>query len=159
LDDVVNAIKPLLDECGLLAHQPLKFVDGEQFLITEIIHVESGESIKSEMQLKMLVEKASAQGLGSAITYGRRYALCAILNIVETSDDDGNAAEVQADHKIEQSQLSKVIELIDFTGASETDVIKHCKKVFKVDKLELLSYQQAQTIIAMLNRKAENAKK
>lgn len=31
--------------------------------------------------------------MGSAITYARRYSLCAILGIV-TEDDDGNAASI-----------------------------------------------------------------
>ena len=155
LDDVVNTIKPILDDCGLLVMQPLRFIDGEQFLVTEIHHVESGESIESSVSLKLLMEKASAQGVGSAITYGRRYALCSILNIVETADDDGNAAEVQADHTSDQNQISKIYELIDVSGANESDVLAHCKKVFNVTDFKMLSYQQAQTIISMLNRKID----
>jgi hypothetical protein len=37
------------------------------------------------------VTKADAQGAGSALTYMRRYALAAVVGVVQ-ADDDGNAA-------------------------------------------------------------------
>ncbi len=49
----------------------------------------SGEWI--EDTLAVPVGKADAQGMGSAATYGRRYALAAALGIAQV-DDDGNAA-------------------------------------------------------------------
>jgi hypothetical protein len=39
-----------------------------------------------------LPQDAKPQELGSAITYGRRYTLCAALNVVADEDDDGEAA-------------------------------------------------------------------
>jgi hypothetical protein len=50
---------------------------------------ESGQWIKSK--LKMPVEKATAQSIGSTITYGRRYGWSAICGISQY-DDDGNLA-------------------------------------------------------------------
>lgn len=41
--------------------------------------------------LRMPVSKADAHGVGSAVTYARRYGLMAMLNIA-ADDDDGNAA-------------------------------------------------------------------
>mgnify|MGYP002132282933 FL=1 len=37
------------------------------------------------------VTKPDAQGAGSALTYMRRYALAAVVGVVQ-ADDDGNAA-------------------------------------------------------------------
>lgn len=45
-----------------------------------------------ECDLVIPVDKRSAQAVGSAITYGKRYGLAAILGIV-TTDDDGEGAE------------------------------------------------------------------
>jgi hypothetical protein len=42
--------------------------------------------------ITMRPSKADPQGLGSAATYARRYALSAILGIVTDDDDDGNAS-------------------------------------------------------------------
>jgi hypothetical protein len=33
------------------------------------------------------------QGVGSALTYSRRYALCSVMNLVADEDDDGQAAK------------------------------------------------------------------
>ena len=39
-----------------------------------------------------LPTEATPQALGSALTYARRYLVCAVLGIVADEDDDGNAA-------------------------------------------------------------------
>lgn len=39
--------------------------------------------------------KNDPQGIGSAITYARRYQLCSILGIAAEDDDDGNAASAK----------------------------------------------------------------
>jgi len=57
---------------------------------TILIHVESGESISSKCLMPM--EKATPQGVGSCITYARRYALCSMLGLTVDMDDDGNVA-------------------------------------------------------------------
>jgi hypothetical protein len=49
------------------------------------------EAIAGEMPL-YLPENPTSQALGSAITYARRYALTAVLNLVADEDDDGQAA-------------------------------------------------------------------
>jgi hypothetical protein len=58
-------------------------------LSTRLIH-ESGEWIEETLELP--IAKADPQGAGSAITYGRRYALAAMFNISVDGDDDGNSA-------------------------------------------------------------------
>jgi hypothetical protein len=49
------------------------------------------QAIAGEMPL-YLPEHPTSQTLGSAITYARRYALTAVLNLVADEDDDGQAA-------------------------------------------------------------------
>ena len=55
---------------------------------TTLLHA-SGEWISERFSIP--VNKADAQGVGSAITYARRYALCAMVGITP-DDDDGSAA-------------------------------------------------------------------
>ena len=43
--------------------------------------------------MPLLITQPSPQGLGSALTYARRYSLCAVLNLVADADDDGQAAK------------------------------------------------------------------
>jgi hypothetical protein len=55
-----------------------------------VLSHESGEWIQSSLSLPLA--KHDPQGVGSAITYGRRYGLSAIVGIVADVDDDANAA-------------------------------------------------------------------
>ena len=57
-------------------------------LVTEIRH-KSGQFARGILRLNPV--KDDPQGLGSAITYARRYSLCAMLGLMQ-SDDDGNEA-------------------------------------------------------------------
>lgn len=61
-------------------------------VITRLLHT-SGQWLESVCV--MPVEKISAQGSGSAMTYGRRYGLMAMLGLAP-EDDDGNAATANA---------------------------------------------------------------
>jgi hypothetical protein len=63
-------------------------LDGEVEVETMLVH-KSGEFIAETLRLP--VGKWDAHGIGSAITYARRYGLMAIIGIA-AEDDDGNAA-------------------------------------------------------------------
>lgn len=85
LTSVMAAVKEALSKNGLAISQSII----ESAVITKLIH-SSGECIETSVPL--LVSKNDMQGLGSAITYGRRYGISALLGIVTDDDDDGNAS-------------------------------------------------------------------
>lgn len=91
LESVWDACRLLLAENGLAVMQfPGLYTDHDKSMsLTTIISHKSGEFISQEMSVP--VTKADAQGAGSAITYMRRYALAAVVGVVQ-ADDDGNAA-------------------------------------------------------------------
>ena len=75
---------------GLSVVQGSRESNGEIVTVdTRLMHA-SGQWIESSLTMKPA--KADPQGVGSAVTYARRYALSAILGIVADEDDDGNAA-------------------------------------------------------------------
>jgi hypothetical protein len=89
LESVWDACRSLLSENGLAVMQfPGEYYDGAMRLTTIISH-KSGEFMSQEMSVP--VTKPDAQGAGSALTYMRRYALAAVVGVVQ-ADDDGNAA-------------------------------------------------------------------
>lgn len=88
LSSVWEACRKPLGENKLAVVQTLGGNPETVEVITTLIH-ESGEWIRGTVRLKPV--KADPQGVGSAITYGRRYGLTAMLGIVQ-DDDDGNAA-------------------------------------------------------------------
>lgn len=88
LADIIMAVK------GPLAANDLAWtsgteVNGHTALHTRLIH-SSGQWIEASYPI---VDGLSAQQMGSAITYGRRYTLCALLGIVAEDDDDGETAD------------------------------------------------------------------
>ena len=89
LESVWDACRGLLAENGLAVMQfPGEFVDGTMSLNTILTH-SSGEFMSYLMSVP--VTKPDAQGAGSCLTYMRRYALAAVVGVVQ-ADDDGNAA-------------------------------------------------------------------
>lgn len=88
LADVLEQVRPVLAKHGLGVVQDVTNADGAIHLTTELIHV-SGES--RTFGPLTLHAGDSPQSMGSAITYGRRYALMAALGIA-ADDDDGQAA-------------------------------------------------------------------
>lgn len=81
--------KPLNDNGVLIVQSPQPSDGNTLNLETTLWHVESGQWIAST--LTMPLQKVDPQGMGSAITYARRYALQAMLGLY-AEDDDGNAA-------------------------------------------------------------------
>lgn len=86
LSNILDAIKIPLAESELsFSQHPM----GENGLSTILMH-KSGEWIGSHFMMKPV--KNDPQGIGSCLTYMRRYALAAILGLNIDEDDDGNQA-------------------------------------------------------------------
>jgi hypothetical protein len=99
LNSVWNACRDLLGKHGLAVIQGNSVgLDGTVIVETILTH-SSGQWIQSELALPLA--KTDPQGVGSAITYGRRYGLAAIIGIVADEDDDGNAASRNGQPKVE----------------------------------------------------------
>lgn len=97
LSNILEGIKDPLIENGLTFVQ---FPDGVNGLTTRLMH-ESGEWM--EATYSMTPAKNDPQGLGSAITYQRRYSLGAVLGLNIDVDDDGNAASVKGEKSNRQT--------------------------------------------------------
>ena len=85
---VIEAIKVPLSSNGLAFVQATDFEDNAVIVETVLLH-ESGEWISGK--LRMHPTKNDPQGVGSAVTYAKRYGLQALVG-VPSDDDDGNAA-------------------------------------------------------------------
>lgn len=88
LSEVVEAVVPALNNAGLGVLQNPAF-DGEWVTVATTFLHEGGSAVTSTLRLKP--SKTDPQGVGSAITYGRRYSLLAMTGAAP-EDDDGNAS-------------------------------------------------------------------
>lgn len=96
LNSVMEACRDVLLSHGIWLTQltvpaPVEYGIGHIGLITKLTHAESGQWQSSLTVVPM--PKTDPQGMGSAITYARRYALTAMLGMI-TEDDDGESAKV-----------------------------------------------------------------
>jgi len=89
LDAIIDATRPILKKHGLAVIQQPLFEEGTAGVETTILH-EGGYCSTSTLFLPL--KDQSPQGVGSAITYARRYALAAVLGIASEDDDDGNVS-------------------------------------------------------------------
>ena len=90
LASVWAACREPLTKNGLSVVQTVELQDGASVLVTTLLH-ESGQFIKSVQILNPV--KNDPQGMGSAISYARRYGLAAIAGVaVDGEDDDAEAA-------------------------------------------------------------------
>mgnify|MGYP001157796812 CR=1 FL=1 len=129
--DVLRAIHEPFATNGLSAMQRFETTDdGQMIVVTQIIHT-SGQWIASYFPLH--VNTNDLRVLGSAITYAKRYSLCAMAGLaIVGDDDDGGAAaakhsqslagidedEPLADYPAECAYLKAVaVELYGATGA------------------------------------------
>ena len=94
LGAITEATRPHLAKHGLGFMQWMSNRDGLQLIVTRIMHT-SGQWMEDEGYI-LNPTKNDPQGMGSAVTYARRYTLGASLGIITEDDDDGNRASEPA---------------------------------------------------------------
>jgi len=114
LDTIWGTVKPLLTELGLsVTWQLCELRDAVCHLEGEIAHI-SGHGIRITYDVplpEMIRGQNAAQQLGSAYTYGKRYAICGALGLVTGDfDDDGNSAGTAY---VTKEQADELVALLD----------------------------------------------
>lgn len=104
LTGVLKSVQGCLSKNGLCVTQ---LVVGDA-LMTILSH-KSGQWFRSLFPLTG--QYKNQQERGSAITYSKRYALCAMLGISADEDDDGNSA-AEADEKAHKALLQEAADKI-----------------------------------------------
>ena len=92
INAVYTAIRDVLPKHGLAVVQTMLPTDGSKAHVRTMLAHKSGQWIAGECVMP-LDRQGGAQGMGSAITYARRYSLSAIVGVVTEEDDDANAAQ------------------------------------------------------------------
>lgn len=110
LDSVLDAISPSLTDNDLMVEQSM--LPGStaevMHIVTELIH-SSGEFRCYYFTIP--IAKKDAQGVGSAFTYARRYALCGIFGLSQADDDAQIATKSAQDWKKDLDKCKTTEEL------------------------------------------------
>lgn len=100
-EDIDRVVRPILQRHNLairfeVGSEPSSAVTVRPILSHANGHTERGEAMK--LPRDESGAKNAVQGTGSAVSYGKRYAMCAALNIItEGSDDDGSLGKFAID--------------------------------------------------------------
>lgn len=132
LNSCMEACKQPLAENGLCIMQLPEQIEGKDVLVTMLAH-SSGQWITSEYPL--LAARMDSQGFGSAMTYAKRYSLCALLGIVADEDDDGEAT---MDHPSEKKAKTKAEDITKKAKEEESLLPRmtneHIAELMKLEK-------------------------
>lgn len=112
LDSVLDAITPALTDNDLMIMQDMRESDGAARIKVEttVMHV-SGQWVKYYAELPIV--KNDPQGVGSAFTYARRYALAAAFGLSQADDDAQIAVKSAQDWKRDLDKCDSVEGLQD----------------------------------------------
>lgn len=105
--DVLNDARPVLAKHGLCIVQATG-IDGGALLVRTRLGHNSGQWVESEYPVSAV--NGDHQKMGAALTYSRRYALCAMIGVAAEEDLDGqHAAEpekpVKSSYRAKQEGL------------------------------------------------------
>ncbi len=98
---VVDASRPVLSKHGLAIVQSTPADGPTVTVVTRLMHT-SGEWIESSVTMRS--KDDSPQGIGSAITYGRRYGWSTLIGLAADDDDDGNKSSLRPTAQPERVQ-------------------------------------------------------
>ena len=142
LSGVLKSVQKLLAKNGLAVMQIISGND----IVTLLTH-KSGQWFKSVCPIGTY---KSQQDRGSAITYTKRYALCAILGIAADTDDDGNA-DTDADKKSGAFTNNQQF----FSGAQLKEALTELNGCQSPDDIQTLWSKWTKIAPAMCNKGSE----
>lgn len=111
LEDIVNIVRPILSKYGFsISFNNTQETAGFIKVTCQLRH-KAGHMI--ENMLILPTEAATKgmnamQAIGAAISYGKRYTLCGILNIATTADDDNNGFSTNAKTELSKKTLTDI---------------------------------------------------
>ena len=129
-----DACRGQLSKNGLAVLQSMEGMERELRVVTILVH-SSGEWVKSWTPVRS--KDDTAQGMGSAITYARRYALAAMVGLAQI-DDDAEAAQgrnihaPQADSvkQVDPKRVAAVLTDVQNVLAKDLDEDAQCLELF-----------------------------
>lgn len=148
---VMAACLPALNRNEIAVVQPVCQDEFGRSVKTILIH-SSGETL--ECSVPLIVAKNDMQGLGSAMTYARRYGLMSMAGIAP-DDDDGNAAAkaAPAPERINADQFFALSGEIERTGSDQVKLAQW----LDVRNLEDLNSDQFARAMVQLRKKPNAA--
>jgi hypothetical protein len=149
-EDINEAVKPVLQKHGFAISFRVKQPDSK-IEVTAILSHREGHSEETSIILPADTggAKNAVQAQGSSVAYGKRYAMCALLNITSRGEDDDG----QGTDTIDTEQAANLDTLIRSTSADRKAFLEY----FKVDDVRNVKARDYANAVKMLTKKAKKA--
>lgn len=116
LEDINDAVRPVLQKFGFCVTFDIKQPTPDAVVIAAICSHKLGHTQSAELSLPLDTSgsKNKVQAVGSTISYGKRYTMCALLNISTGDDTNGaglgkSAGEISGSTTINGNQIAEII--------------------------------------------------
>ena len=113
--------KPLVENGFSYIHSLTTQEDGTHFVDTLLMH-ETGGTFKTSLPL--IITKRDMQGLGSAITYAKRYGISMIVGLASEEDDDGKGAGTGKGNVNTSTKANPISNILVYNSKGE---VQKCK--------------------------------
>lgn len=122
LDDITRIIKPIMQQHGFAITFKVDNLE-KAISITGILMHRDGHREQTTMTLPADLGKGrnEVQAVGSSTTYGKRYVLCALLNITtsEARDDDAQSSDGSDPAEVRAQAVTEFLEAIENATSPE----------------------------------------
>ena len=145
LDSLLQAVRPVLANNGLSFLQ-VPFTGADVVSVTTMLLHESGEWLESDPFTLPLMKK-DPQGVGSVVTYARRYSLSSILGVAWDEDDD---AQSNNETELTKRILHELTELVEVKGVPNETVASYIKTTFNKSSSKLLDLTELNRVKSWL---------
>ncbi|EEO6569076.1 ERF family protein [Listeria seeligeri] len=170
LESVISAVKKHAPELGL-SYIQIPLTEENKVGVKTILMHASGEFVEFD-PFMLPLDKNTAQGAGSALTYARRYTLSAAFGIASDEDDDGNSAsgntkpsnknqakpQTQNNNLASDAQRKAIFAKAKVVGEPFGHDAKYVLESYKVTDTKSMSKGEASALIKKLEAEIEAQK-
>ena len=108
LEDINDAVRPVLNKLGFAVTFSIDQTDRNVTVVARLSHkMGFSEETRLSLPLDTSGNKNPVQAAGSTISYGKRYAICALLNISTGEDCDGGLPVQNQQRAIAKSLITE----------------------------------------------------
>lgn len=156
-ESINKAVKPIIAKHGLFITFATDFQqEAKHVLVIAKITHKAGHSENTQMRFPFdpSGSKNEIQATGSAISYGKRYTMCALLNISTHDEDDDGFIDVKT---IGTKEIERINNGLDKSGI-KLEILCEYMEVEKLSDIKLNKYNNALVYLKAIldNKKQEN---